>query len=281
MRGELFRYAYDTDYLLLPPPEAARGVWQCPTCANKTFSDPEELVSGVRGVYAAFHDFVYHVDTTRGATSRRHNAIGKAIAVAFRRAGIIIIAEGVSTPRGTACLHFHDSDRKLRRLDAWIPYSGLGGLAGSESVAVDSKGIEVTARTFREQWGDLNPAGRGYVDPDVYLAVCVAQRQHEAYRASAKACTERRARFLAPVFTSRGAAGDDLERLLRRYGQSAQELHPRYWTAASARTRLIHRLSVALHTERWAPVHRAYQEGAQNRSRMEDFCMPAQAVPAG
>ena len=72
-----------------------------------------------------------------------------------------------------------------------------------------------------------------------------------------------------------------LVKLLRRFGQSAQELHPRYWTAASARTRLIHRLSVALHTERWAPVHRAYQEGAQNRSRMEDFCMPAQAVPAG
>ena len=267
-----------TYYLLLPPPEAERGVWQCPTCVNVRFSDPEEPVSGV---HAAFHEFVYHVDTTCGAKARRHNAVGKAVARAFRVAGIVIIAEGVSTPRGTACLAYRDAKGKSHRLDAWIPYRGLGSLAGSESIAVDYKGIEATARTYRVRWGDLAPAGRGYEDPDVYLAVCVAQRQHETYWSSARPSTDRGARFWAPVFTSRGAAGDDMVRLLRRYGQSTTELHPRYWTAASARTRLAHRLSVALHTARWGPVHEAAQEGggARNRPRMEALCEPALAVP--
>uniref|UniRef100_A0A6U4HGM9 Uncharacterized protein n=1 Tax=Phaeomonas parva TaxID=124430 RepID=A0A6U4HGM9_9STRA len=192
MRGEYFRSAY-ADYLLLPSPEARQGVWQCPTCTNVRFSDdddPEPTDAAAGRVPSAYERFLYHVDTACGAVNRRHHAIGNTISTGFNRAGITFIADsdrgtgpgdggkGRGTIQRTACLYFQDAKGGDRRLDAMLPDRGLNrGIGQRPSIGIDYKGIEVTCQSQRELWGDLAPPGKGHTDPDVYLAVCVAQRQ--------------------------------------------------------------------------------------------------------
>jgi len=156
------------------------------------------------------------------------------------------------------------------------------GLGPGAHIGIDYKGLEVTALAHRaEAWGPSNwPGAHG----PRCLPLANLCRPTPIRGAPGLACTERGYRFWAPVLTSRGAAGDDMVKLLRRYGHSADQLHPRYCLdsglcphapRAPPECCLVHSAGC------WAPVHQAVLTDAWLPTLIEDFCMPAKAVPAG